>query len=65
MQITVNGQKETVESGSVLEFVKSKGLDPGKVVVEYNSNIIKRDNWAQVQLAENDTLEVIALVGGG
>ena len=65
MQVTVNGKIESVDSCSILEFVKLKGLTPEKVVVEHNRKIVKRDNWSQIRLQDNDSLEVIALVGGG
>ncbi|MCF8067211.1 MAG: sulfur carrier protein ThiS [Desulfobacterales bacterium] len=65
MEITVNGKKEDVQQCSILEFIRQKGLKPEVVVVEYNLNIIKRENWAETRIAENDNLEILSFVGGG
>ena len=65
MQITVNGKAETVSPCTILEFLEQKGLVPRAVIVEYNEQIAKRDVWDNTPLCEGDTLEVIALVGGG
>ena len=66
MKIKVNGQIETVkEEITILDFVESKGLNPQNVVVEYNLNIVKSEQWNQTILKENDSLEVLSFVGGG
>lgn len=66
MQITVNGQKTLVNQGITLyDFLNLKGLDPEKIVVEYNCKIIKTQHWQNIVLKENDNLEILKLVGGG
>lgn len=66
MKIKVNGQIETVkENITILDFVESKELNPENVVVEYNLNIVKSEQWSQTILKENDSLEVLSFVGGG
>jgi sulfur carrier protein len=65
MQVTINGNVETIESGDLEALVKAKGLNSGALVIEHNQKIIKRENWGQIQLKENDTLELLSFVGGG
>jgi sulfur carrier protein len=66
MQITVNGQKTTVNEGITLyNFLKHKGLDPQKVVVEHNYRIVRSEEWPNIVLQENDNLEILKFVGGG
>lgn len=67
MKIKTNGEIESVKSGiSVFLFIKDeKGLDPNRIVIEYNGNILKRDKWAETPLKENDILEIVSFVGGG
>ncbi len=65
MQITINGKVETIESGNLEALVKAKGLSGDALVIEHNHTIIKRENWEQIQLKENDTLELLSFVGGG
>ncbi|MBZ4644567.1 MAG: sulfur carrier protein [Clostridium butyricum] len=66
MVITLNGKKETLENEmSLLDLLKSKGIDPNTVVVEHNYDIIGKENWGNIMLKENDVLEVLRFVGGG
>ncbi len=65
MQITINGKVETIEPGDLESLVKAKGLNRDALVIEHNQKIIKRKNWGQIQLKENDTLELLSFVGGG
>ncbi len=66
MLITLNGEAREAASGkSLLDLVKELGLDPKAVVAERNGNIVERASFAELVLAEGDTLELIRLVGGG
>ncbi len=66
MTITVNGKKEDIkEKSNILDFLVQKNLDPDKVVVEHNLNIINKETLKDIILKENDTLEVLRFVGGG
>lgn len=66
MQVVLNGKKEEVEQTiGLLEFLQVKGLNPETIIVEYNGNIMKKDQWLHVVLQDNDCLEVLNFVGGG
>ncbi len=64
--ITVNGVRKTVEkNSSIYDFLSVKELDPDLVVVEHNLSIAGRENLEKIFLKENDTLEILRIVGGG
>ncbi|MHB1155122.1 MAG: sulfur carrier protein ThiS [Eubacteriales bacterium] len=66
MTITVNGKVESLNRKiTMLEFLLFKGLNPDKVVVEHNENIVRKDYWGNTTLEDNDTIEIISFVGGG
>ncbi|MFZ5986271.1 MAG: sulfur carrier protein ThiS [Bacillota bacterium] len=66
LTITLNGKKAEFDDGiSLIELLSIKGLEPERVVVEYNFQVLKREEWDKVILKENDTLEVLRFVGGG
>jgi sulfur carrier protein len=66
MKITVNGKIEIVdEKTTINDFLVQKNLEPEKVVVEHNTDIMDRKNLDNVILNENDTLEILRFVGGG
>lgn len=66
MVISLNGKKEEVENGITLKkFINKKGLEPERIVVEYNYQVLKQDKWDETLLKENDNLEILRFVGGG
>jgi len=34
-------------------------------VVEYNNFICNKNNWKEIKIKKNDTIEIITIVGGG
>jgi sulfur carrier protein len=40
-------------------------VNPVLVAVEHNGDIVKRDRFGEVLLADGDRLEIIHMVGGG
>lgn len=66
MEIVVNGKrKEAAEGMTVAEYVESLGFDPETVVVEYNEQILKREDYGRQQLEDGCVLELIRFIGGG
>lgn len=65
ISIMLNGEQRQVRPGSIAALVASIGLDPKKVAVERNREIVPRSTLADVALAEGDALEIVHFVGGG
>lgn len=66
MQITVNDEVREVAAGSTIaDLLVELGMRPKFVAVERNLELIPRARHAECELAENDKLEVVTLVGGG
>jgi thiazole synthase len=64
--IRVNGEQRRVPGGiSIAEMVKELGLDPGKVAVERNLEIVPRSTLGDVRVADGDEYEIVHFVGGG
>jgi thiamine biosynthesis protein ThiS len=64
--ITLNGEPRSVAAGqSIAALVTGIGLDPAKVAVERNLEIVPRSTLADVLLADGDQLEIVHFVGGG
>ena len=64
--IRVNGEHRRVPGGlTVAEMVNSLGLDPLRVAVERNLEIVPRSAWGATPLAAGDRLEVVHFIGGG
>lgn len=66
MRITLNGEpKEIGAAMSVAELLKSLDLEPKKVAVERNLEIVRRSDYGAALLAEGDRLEIVHIIGGG
>ena len=66
MNVRVNGELRTVEERiTVGEYLRSKGFDPARLVVEVNRNIVKRETFDTTGLDEGDRIEILHFVGGG
>jgi thiamine biosynthesis protein ThiS len=65
--ITVNGTERRVPSGWTLaELLASLELDARTVVIERNGTILRdRSAFASLELAADDSLEIVHFVGGG
>jgi len=66
MNIIVNGEERTLETvQSVEAFLKDIGLDPRKVAVERNREIVPKSQFDEIMLADGDKLEIVHFIGGG
>ncbi len=64
--IRVNGEHRRVTGGiSIAEMVNELGLDPMRVAVERNLEIVPRSTLAQVCVEDGDDYEIVHFVGGG
>ena len=64
--IRVNGEHRRVPGGStVAEMVNSLGLDPLRVAVERNLEVVPRGSLTQVSVEDGDDYEIVHFVGGG
>ena len=65
MRVHVNGDPREVAAGTILELAQELDLDPRKVAVERNLEIVPRSLHATTALAEGDRIELVVFVGGG
>jgi thiazole synthase len=67
ISITVNGEHRRVADGMTLAELASEllGLDPTKIAVERNLEVVPRSTLAMVQVQDGDDLEIVHFVGGG
>ncbi|MFH1664534.1 MAG: sulfur carrier protein ThiS [Candidatus Omnitrophota bacterium] len=66
MIVRINGKEESmIGVKDLLGLLRHKGLEKGKIVVEYNSEIIPERGWGGIALKEDDSVEIVSFVGGG
>ena len=52
LALTINGEPRRAAPGSIADLVRSLELDPAKVAVERNGDIVPRSTLADVALAD-------------
>jgi thiazole synthase len=66
LQIHVNGEIRTTPRGTtVATLLATMGVDPARVAVEKNHDVVPRRTWAEAPIADGDRIEIVAFIGGG
>lgn len=66
LSIILNGEPRSIRPGSsIADLAAEIGLDPKKVAVERNLEIVPRSTLADVAVGEGDRIEIVHFVGGG
>ena len=66
LAITVNGEHRRVPKGMTLaELALELGLEPTRVAVERNLEIVPRSTLREVVIEDGDDYEIVTFVGGG
>ncbi len=66
MDVLVNGERRSFDEALTVDaFLVGLGLDPAKVAVERNREIVPRSTFASVTLDAGDELEIVHFIGGG
>ncbi len=66
MRLTVNGEDRVLDAvRTVAELVVALGLNPLKVAVERNLEIVPRSVHGDSYLADGDRIEIVHFIGGG
>ncbi len=64
--VTINGERRRASAGTTLaELIAEIGLDPLRVAVERNLEIVPRSTFASVIVEDGDDFEIVHFVGGG
>jgi len=65
LSLTVNGETRRTHAATIAALVRELELDPAKVAVERNGDIVARSTLEAAALSDHDTLEIVHFVGGG
>ncbi len=65
MKVRVNGMEMEVNANTVEELLKELDINPQRVVVEVNLEIVKRDRFSSYKIKDGDSIEIVNFVGGG
>jgi thiamine biosynthesis protein ThiS len=64
--VSVNGEPRRVSAGqSITQMLTELGLDPQRVAVERNRDVVPRSSLLEVTVEDGDEYEIVHFVGGG
>ncbi|MFN8627817.1 MAG: sulfur carrier protein ThiS [Candidatus Binatia bacterium] len=66
MQVIINGDAHTLAEGvTIADVVNRLGLNRRRIAVERNREIVAREAYGSLVLADGDCIEIVHFVGGG
>lgn len=66
LSITVNGESRRVVAGmTIAALALELGLEPARVAVERNLEVVPRSTLGDVKVEDGDDYEIVTFVGGG
>ncbi len=65
MHLIINGESREVPAGTVSDLLQSLSIDPARVAVELNRDILPKAQYSTTPLQDDDQLEIVQFVGGG
>ncbi len=66
IEITINGDPNNIKEAQSLDMLlQDLNLDPAKVAVERNLEIVPKTTYQNVIIMAGDRLEIVHFIGGG
>ncbi len=66
MKIFINGETREVQNKMNLdELLKLFSLPQERIAIELNKEVVRRKDWEDIQIKNDDKIEIIHFVGGG
>jgi thiamine biosynthesis protein ThiS len=66
LTITLNGEAFTVPGPLTITALLARlEIDPRRVAVERNLEIVRRETYPTTEIGEGDQIEIVNFVGGG
>jgi sulfur carrier protein len=66
MEIQLNGKpREVTDRITISRLLEDLNLQPLRVAVQVNLDIVRRDHYEEVALQPGDTVEILTFMSGG
>ena len=61
----INGKYEEINDVNLLDYLIENKYRVDRVVVDFNGNIIKKEDFEKINIKNTDKIEIVCFVGGG
>ncbi|HEU4769867.1 MAG TPA: sulfur carrier protein ThiS [Pyrinomonadaceae bacterium] len=66
MRVYINGESKEVQGTPTLaELITQLDLPAARIAVELNREVVRRSDWGNTIVHEDDRIEIVHFVGGG
>ena len=66
MRVHVNGESREVPGNpSLADLISQLDLPAARIAVELNREVVRRSEWGETMLHDDDRIEIVHFVGGG
>jgi sulfur carrier protein len=65
VKITLNGKNTEFNGVHIDDILKEYKLNPERIAVELNGEIVHREKYKSRSISEGDRIEIVTFVGGG
>jgi thiamine biosynthesis protein ThiS len=66
LTVTINGEIRNLSGAlCVRDLLSGLGMDPAKIAVERNLEIVPRSAYGRTPIADGDRIEIVHFIGGG
>ena len=63
--VKINGEHVEAAGQTLSQYLASTACNPQRIVIEYNGEILPRENYDATVLTDDDQVEIISFMGGG
>ena len=61
----INGKYEEINNINLLDYLTKNKYRTDRIVVDFNGNIIKNEDFEKINIKNTDKIEIVCFVGGG
>ena len=65
MRIYLNGELQNTQAANIAELLAALGMEGRMIAVERNLEVVPKSQYGDTELAENDRIEIVHMIGGG
>jgi len=65
MKVYVNGELREFGGASLAELITLLELPVARIAIERNREVVRRSEWVNTMLNDEDRIEIVHFVGGG
>lgn len=66
MKVFINGEnKEFTNEINLSQLLKTLDLPTERIAIELNKDVVRKKDWQDTKVSDQDKIEIIHFVGGG